>query len=130
MLENKSSGTVTLVDIPKIYEMLAKLRLAKFFTCLDLRSGYYKLSLETRHKSEFTTIFGNYKFLRIPFRLAQSLTYFTTLMQKVFGTLHDFHIIYMDDVLMQDSKEKDHLKHLKMIFKKIREVRLKLKLSK
>ena len=36
----------------------------------------------------------------------------------------------MDDVLLHDSNKKDHLKHLKMIFKKIRQAGLKLKLSK
>ena len=36
----------------------------------------------------------------------------------------------MDDVLVHDSYQNDHLEHLKMIFQNIREAGLKLKLSK
>ena len=36
-----SIGAVTLVDIPKIDEMLARLQLAKCITNLDWRSGHY-----------------------------------------------------------------------------------------
>ena len=37
---------------------------------------------------------------------------------------------HMDDVLLHDSSKNDHSEHLKMIFQKIREAGLKLKLSK
>ena len=36
----------------------------------------------------------------------------------------------MDDALVKDASENDHLEHLKLIFEKIREAGLKLKLSK
>ena len=92
MLGNKSSDTVSLVDIQKIHEMLARLRLSKFFSSLYLRSGFnhIKLSPETRHKNTFTTTFGRYEFLRMPFDPAQGPAYFTVLMQKVLGTFHQF----------------------------------------
>ena len=56
---NKSSGLIILVDILKMDDMLACLHGSKFFTSLDLKSGYYHINLspETRHKSAFTTIF-------------------------------------------------------------------------
>ena len=87
--EKKSSGAITLVDIPKIDEMLAYLCESNFFTSLELRSRQYhiKLSSETRHKNDFTTIFAKYQFIRMPFRLAQGPAYFTVLMQKVHSTL-------------------------------------------
>ena len=78
---------ITLVDMPKIDEMLAFLFDSKSVISLDLRNGYYhiKHSPERRYKSAFTTIFGKYKFLRMPFRLVQGSAQFTAMMQKVFG---------------------------------------------
>ena len=115
---NKSSGVITLVDIPKIDEMLTHLHESKFFTSLDMGSGYYhiKLSQETRHISTFTTIFSKYKFLRLPFGLTQGPAYFTALIQKVFGYINDLCFFHMDDVFVHDANERDHLEHLKMIF--------------
>ena len=40
--------------------------------------------------SALTSIFGKYKFIRMPFGLAQGPTYFTTIMQTVLGTFHIF----------------------------------------
>ena len=68
---SKTSGAVTLPEIPKIEEICTWLRTSNYHTSLDLRNGYYhiKLSPTTRHKSAFTTIHGKYEFLRIPFGL-------------------------------------------------------------
>ena len=66
--------------------MLAKLKYSKYFT-----SQYYHIELcsEKRHKSAFTTIFGKFEFLRMPFGLAQGPAYFTLLIQKVLGSFSD-----------------------------------------
>ena len=122
---------ITLNYIPKIDEMLACLCDSKFVTSLDSRSGYYhiKLCSEMRYKSAFIT-FGKYEFLRMPFGLAQGLAFFNSLMQKVFGQFSDFDFFHMDDVLVHDSHKNDHSQHLKMIFHKIREAGLKIKLPK
>ena len=66
----------------------------------------------------------------MPLGLAQGPAYFTTLMQKVFSQFTDFCFFHMADVLVNDVSENDHLEHLKLIFQKIRETGLKLKLSK
>ena len=66
----------------------------------------------------------------MPFGLAQGPSYFTALMQKVFGQYNDFCFFYLDDGLVHDGSTNDHLEHLKLIFQKIREAGLKLKLSK
>ena len=64
------------------------------------------------------------------FGLAQGQAYFTDLLQKVLGTLNDFCFFHMDDMLVYDSNEEEHLKHLKLILTKNRGAGLKLKLSK
>ena len=86
--------------------------------------------VQKRHKSALTTIFGKQGFLRMPFGIVQGPAYSTALMQKAFGQFNDFCFIHINDVLVHDSRENDHLQHLKIIFQRIREVGLKLKLSK
>ena len=131
VLGNKSSGVITLVDIPKIDERLACFCDSGFFISLHMRSGYHhiKLSPEMRHNRAFTTIFSKYTFLRIPFGLALGPAYFTELIQKVLGQFNEFCFFHMDIVLVHDSSKKNHLKHLRMIHQKIREAGLRLKLS-
>ena len=98
----KATDAVTFIDIPKIDEMIVRLQLTKFFTSLDLRSGYHyiKISPETRYKIAFTTIFGKCKFLIIPFELEQCPAYFAAMMKQVLGAFSDFCFFHMDDVLV------------------------------
>ena len=60
-------GTFTLTALPKLNEFFALLKGAKYFTALDLYSGYYhiKLDKESIPKRAFTTVFGTFDFLRL-----------------------------------------------------------------
>ena len=64
---NKMSGMVSLVDSPKIDDMLPWLKASKNFMSLDMRSRCYdiKHSPEAREKSAFTTILGKNEFVRM-----------------------------------------------------------------
>ena len=48
VLRNKPSGVITLVNIHKIDVSMAYLCYSKFFTSLDLRSGYYHIKLSLK----------------------------------------------------------------------------------
>ena len=63
--EGKSKGCLSLIPLPEIEEMYAKLKGAKFFLTIDLRSGYYHIALgkDSRAKTAFVMPFGKYKFL-------------------------------------------------------------------
>lgn len=60
-VDKKNNGNLSLQPLPKIDEMYVKLKGAKFFTTLDLHSGYYHITLapEVRAKTAFVTPFGN-----------------------------------------------------------------------
>ena len=62
--EGKSKGCLSLISLPKIDEMYAKLKGAKFFSTIDLRSGYYHIALgkDLRAKTAFVMPFGKYEF--------------------------------------------------------------------
>ena len=53
------------MPLPKIDDLFALLRGAKYFTALDLCSGYYhiKLDKDSISKNAFTTVFSKFKFL-------------------------------------------------------------------
>ena len=62
----------------RVEDILAKLGKAKFFTTLDLRSGYHHIVLdkESIKNTAFCTLFSKYEYLKVPFGLAQAPSYF------------------------------------------------------
>ena len=111
--------------------MYAKLKGAKVFSTIDLRSGYHHITLgkSSRAKTAFLMPFGKYEFLMIPFGLAQAPAYFQLLMNKVLDGL-DFAMTYLDDIIIFSSNELEHLEHLEEVFRRLREADLKMKCSK
>ena len=81
----KTKGQISIHPLPKIDEMYVKLKGAKVFSTIDLRSGYHHITLgkSSRAKTAFVTPFGKYIFLMVPFGLAQASAYFQLLMNKV-----------------------------------------------
>ena len=115
-----TQGNLPLILLPKIDEMYANLHGAKIFTTLDLRSGYYHITLdnESKAKTAFVTPFGKYKFNAVHFGLAQAPAYFQQLISIVLQDCSDFAMAYLDDIIIFSQNEEDHLKHIEIIFKK------------
>ena len=128
---SKAKGVLTLVPLPKIDEIYARLRGATIFSALDMTSGYHhmELSEEAKPKSAFITTVDKYQFNRCPFGLAQAPAYFQHLVNKVLVGL-PFTFGYLDDVLIYSEDIRDHLVHLRMVFQRMREADLKLKMEK
>ena len=80
-------GILTLMPMPKMDEVFAVLKGAKYFTILDLNSGYYhiKLDIEYIPESAFTTVFGKFEFLRLLFSLPQGPDFFICLIYDLLG---------------------------------------------
>ena len=129
--KGKSKGCLSLVPLPKIDEMYAKLKGAKFFSNIDLRSGYYHIALgkDSRAKMAFVTPFGKYEFLQVPFGLAQAPAYFQHLMNQVLDNC-SFAMTYLDGIIIFSETEEEHLAHIEEIFKWLEAADLKMKQSK
>ena len=97
--------------------MYAKLKGAKVFSTIVLRSAYHHimLSKSSRAKAAFVTPFGKYKFLMVPFGLVQAPAYFQLLMNKVLKGLK-FAMTYLDDIIIFSENELQHLEHLEIVF--------------
>ena len=104
-------GCISLIPLPKIDEMYAKLKGYKVFLSLDLRSGYYHIGLtkSAKPKSPFVlSSLGKYQFNRVPFGLAQAPAYFQKLINDVLKGCN-FAMGYLDDIIIISRSEKEHL---------------------
>ena len=118
--------------LPLIDDILALLGNATCFSALDLRSGYWQVQLEdsSKEKTAFTCHKGLFQFNVMPFGLNGAPAVFQELMNIVLQGCEDFAIAYLDDILIFSKTHQEHLKHLQVVFNKLREHGLKLKLKK
>ena len=130
--QSNTQGNLCLIPLPKIDEMYANLHDAKIFTTLNLHSGYYHIALDNESKAQtaFVMPFGKYKFNAVPFGLAQAPAYFQQIISIVLQDCSNFAMAYLDDIIIFSQNEQKHLKHIEIIFKKLKEAGLKLKESK
>ena len=117
--------------MPKVEDIFSQLNGAKYFSTLDLRAEYHHIGLTTDSipKTAFTSPFGKYENIKVPFGLAQALAYFQELMTGVLKDL-PFAMAYLDDIIIYGSTPEEHLKHIKTVFEKLRHAKLSMKLSK
>ena len=113
----KTKGQISIHPLPKIDDMYVKLKGAKIFSTIDLRSKYHHITLgkSSRAKTAFVTPFGKYKFLMLPFGLAQAPAYFQLLMNKVLEGLK-YTVTYLNDIIIFSENELQHLEHLETVF--------------
>ena len=127
---SKAKGVLTLVPLPKIDEIYAKLEGSTIYSTFDMRSGYYHLELneESQPKSAFVVggpKGGKWEFKRCPFGLTQAPAYFQMLVNKVLEGL-EFTFGYLDDILVFSKNMEEHLLHVRMLFERLQQADLKL----
>ena len=75
---SKVKGVLTLVPLPNIDEIYARLKGSKIYSGFDTQSGHHhmELSAKARPKSAFVAPTDKYEFTRCPFGLTQPPAYF------------------------------------------------------
>ena len=116
--------------MPKVEDIFSQLNGAKYFSTLDLRAGYHhiRLTKDSIPKTAFTSPFGKYEYIKVPFGLAQAPAYFQELMTGVLKDL-PFAMAYLDNIIIYSSTPEEHLQHIKTVFEKLRHAKLSMKLS-
>ena len=124
---SKAKGVLTLVPLPKIDKIYARLKGSKVYSGFSAQSEYHHMELSTkaRPKSAFVTPTDKYEFTRCPFGLMQAPAYFQRLINKVLVGL-DFAFGYLDDILIHSPDVPMHLVHMRQLFQRLREADLKL----
>ena len=125
-------GCISLIPLPKIDELYAKLKGFKVFSSLDLRSGYYHIGLteSAKPKSAFIiSSLGKYQFNRVPFGLAQAPAYFQKLINDVLRGCN-FAMGYLDDIIIYSRNEKETFRTFRRDFQTIKSSRTKIEIRK
>lgn len=108
--------------LPRIEESLTGLKRARWYSTLDLASGYWQVEVDPRDKEKtaFITPMGLYQWERMPFGLCNAPATFQRLMQRCLGEqVNDFLLIYFDDVILYSSDFDSHLAHLEQVFERV-----------
>jgi hypothetical protein len=116
-----------------VEELLDELHGAKFFTKLDLRSGYHQVRVHPEDivKTAFRTHHSHFEFLVMPFGLSNAPSIFQALMNSVLGPfLRKFVLVFFDDILIYSQTWTDHLKHIRAVLTVLRTNLLLVKRSK
>jgi hypothetical protein len=104
---NLNAVTVkNMYPLPRIDDLLDQLKNAKFFSKIDLRSGYHQMKIRSKDipKIAFVTRYGQYEFIVVSFSLTNASAYFMNMMNKVFmDELDKFVVVFIDDILVFSS---------------------------
>lgn len=119
--------------LPRIEESLDALSGARWFSTLDLASGYNQVPVteKDKMKTAFCTPFGLFEWNRMPFGLCNAPSTFQRLMERIFGSQHcQSLLLYLDDVVVFSSTVDQHMERLDAVLGRLRQENLKAKLEK
>ena len=136
-LDMRMLNTKTIRDsysLPHIDSTLNVLSGSKWFSVLDLKSGYWQVPLEEEDKCKTAFTVGPLGFWeceRMPFGLTNAPATFQRLMENCMGDLHlSYCLLYLDDIIVYGNTYEEHLVRLEAVFSKLKDAGLKLSPSK
>ena len=115
--------------LPRVDDTLDTLSGSKWFSTLDLISGYWQVEVEEkdREKTAFCTPDGLFEFKVMPFGLCNAPATFQRLMDMVLAGLQWTNcLVYLDDVIVVGRTFEEHLQNLQDVFTRLRAAGLKL----
>lgn len=132
----RALNTATVPDhfpIPTTDELFDELGATRFFTKLDLRSGYHQIRMHTAdtYKTAFRTHDGHFEFMVMPFGLTNAPSTFQAAMNDIFRPLlRKSVIVFFDDILIYSPSLEDHGRHLFEVLSILTSHQFYVKLSK
>ena len=116
--------------IPHIDHLLDALHGARWFSTLDLKSGYWQVPIQEqdKEKTAFRTSSGQlFEFNQVTFGLCNAPATFSRLMDRVLAGLHwETCLFYLDDIIIFAAIWEEHLARLRQVFERLRHAQLKL----
>ncbi|GJY70172.1 reverse transcriptase domain-containing protein [Tanacetum coccineum] len=117
----------------RIDNLFDQLQGARYFSKIDLRSGYHQLRVhdDDISKTAFRTRYGYFKFTVMPFGLTNAPAVFMDLMNRMCKPYLDkFVIVFIDNILIYSKTKEDHENHLRLMLDLLRKEKLYVKFSK
>ena len=128
VIDYRSLNKITIKNkypLPRIDDLFDRLQGGKYFSSLDLMSGYHQIKIKDSDvpKTAFRTPVGHYEFLVLPFGLSNAPATFQSVMNRIFEHL-DFIIVYLDDILIFSKSLEEHKQHVKIVLDILRKEKL------
>lgn len=136
VIDYRKINEITVNDkfpIPNIDGILDKLGRAQYFTTLDLAKGFHQILVKQadREKTAFSTPFGHYEYIRMPFGLKNSPSTFQRLMNSVLRDLiNKICVVYLDDILIFSTSLQEHIDSIRQVFNRLEKAGLKIQVDK
>src|SRR5436190_6927563 len=115
--------------LPRIDTILEKFEGSKWFSTMDMASGYWQIEMDEKdiEKTAFITHEGLYEWTVMPFGLTNAPATFQRTMQMVLGELfYTIAPVYIDDIIIHSRTFDEHLEDIEKVFKKIQKANLML----
>ncbi len=115
--------------LPRIDMLLEKFEGSKWFSTMDMASGYWQVEMDEKdiEKTAFITHEGLYEWTVMPFGLTNAPATFQRTMQMVLGELfYTVAPVYIDDIIVHSRTFQDHMRDIGNVFEKIQGANLKL----
>ncbi|UYV82343.1 hypothetical protein LAZ67_21001753, partial [Cordylochernes scorpioides] len=119
--------------LPRIDDALDTLSGSRYFSTMDMRSGYWQIEVDDkdREKTAFITPDGLYEFNVMPFGLCNAPATFERMIDNVLrGLKWDMCLCYLDDIVVYGSTFKEHLTRLHKVLRCIQQAGLCLNYKK
>jgi hypothetical protein len=119
--------------IPTCDHTIHKLKGSKYYSCLDILSGFWHLPLtpESCRYVAFSTNRGHYEFTVSPFGWVNSPFWFQRFTQTCLTNPHSSYCqAYIDDLVVFSTSLDDHFRHLQQVLDTVRQLGVRLKISK
>lgn len=104
--------------LPNLEESFSALTRSKWFSVLDLKSGYYQIKMHEadKPKTAFVTPLGFWEFNRMPQGVTNAPSTFQRLMEKCVGDLHLKEVlVFLDDLIVFSNTEEHESRLLRVL---------------
>lgn len=119
--------------VPRVEDALHSLSGSKWFSVLDLRSGYYQIPMSEadKEKTAFICPLGFYQFERMPQGISGAPATFQRVMERTIGDMNFLEVlVYLDDLIVFGKTIEEHEERLLKVLDRLKEEGLKLSLDK
>ena len=136
VIDFQKLNKITLMDefpLPTLLSIFDRLCGAKFFTVLDLASGFLQIPVHEDDipKTAFSTEMGHFEFTKMPFGLKTAPKTFQKCMNICLKGLMGFGVFcYLDDVVIYAHTIEEHDRIFREVMKRFRECNLKIQIDK